>query len=449
LSLICNYKFFILALLGHKPIKKHVKFKKTLLIPILFTWIIFLVGCSKSDTDPLEQNEKINSKEQAVAQTAFEKVSFDDTDFTIPIEAVQALALNITKIIPAAKFDSANKNEISLQKSFTLTDSTGKPNMYVFNYKGDGFAVFSADERYNPVLAFVPKGSYEKCKDLNGINLWFEETSEKIDLAKQFKFDSHSSAKIRWQTLAEDVRNNFSNFKKSSGKNSTLAIENNATTQSCTYPTYTDVHVGMTTTWGQGCGYNDLTPNLSCSPGFCNTNAPTGCVATAMAQVIRFWQASTPQNYTYTGMPDDNSYAGNTEVPRVMLDAANSVNMNWGCNGSGAYMNNVAPAFTNTFGYRNANYITYNTSYLSLIISNITNGYPVILGGCTSSNSCHAWVCSGYEKLVSSCYTYYYLYMNWGWGSYGGNGWFENNNWNSSNGTFSHHQKDLIYNILP
>jgi len=42
-----------------------------------------------------------------------------------------------------------------------------------------------------------------------------------------------------------------------------------------------------------GGGYNDMCPNLGCNPIGYNHNAPTGCVATAMAQVIRYWAAPT------------------------------------------------------------------------------------------------------------------------------------------------------------
>ena len=74
---------------------------------------------------------------------------------------------------------------LSIEKSFTINDSAGSPNMYVFDYTGDGFAVFSADERYNPVLAVVPNGKYEQCKNQFGITNWFGETMDYINLAKK------------------------------------------------------------------------------------------------------------------------------------------------------------------------------------------------------------------------------------------------------------------------
>jgi len=62
-----------------------MKFKKAQLIPIFLVWTLFFMGCSKSEIDT-QQNETITSKEQSIAENALEKVSFDDTNFTMPIE---------------------------------------------------------------------------------------------------------------------------------------------------------------------------------------------------------------------------------------------------------------------------------------------------------------------------------------------------------------------------
>src|SRR5690606_3185119 len=45
----------------------------------------------------------------------------------------------------------------------------------------------------------------------------------------------------------------------------------------------------LPTTWGQGIGYNNKTEYKACS-NYNNGYAPTGCVATAMSQVLRYYQ---------------------------------------------------------------------------------------------------------------------------------------------------------------
>ncbi len=70
----------------------------------------------------------------------------------------------------------------------------------------------------------------------------------------------------------------------------------------------------------------------------------TGCVATAMAQVMRYWQV--PNTYNYSVIPLKAYTTGwNTtavdEAGKILWDAGKSVCMNYGCNGSGAQMDDV------------------------------------------------------------------------------------------------------------
>jgi|GEM_PF-2547020 len=400
----------------------------------------FFISCSKDrNSDRLDRNLALQQA-KSLAQ-----ISFTDEEYTVPIEAAAAIASNIRRLMPDQKM--ANDGvALTVEKSFTINDDLNKPSLYIFNYKEGGFTVVSADERFNPVLAVVPKGDYEGCKDLNGINMWFEETLENIKLTKDGKTESRSAATARWKDVIRDVSVSLN----ASGK------ENNIMA-GCSYPTYTTVGVGMTTTWDQGCGYNDsltttITGLSSCSTFGCNPNPPTGCVATAMAQVIRFWGAPTSKGYDFTGVPDANaSTGGNIVIHRLMRDAGISAAMNYTCGSSGAYMTSARLGFLYTFGYRSVDISSSGSGAINIgvLSSNINNGYPVILGGCSNGSGCHAWVCQGYQKLVSSCYTYYYLSMNWGWGGYGNGTWYEQNNWNSPAGTFSHHQKEMLYNILP
>lgn len=85
----------------------------------------------------------------------------------------------------------------------------------------------------------------------------------------------------------------------------------------------------LQTTWGQGCGYNSLLQDCS-TPYYCY-HAVTGCVATAMAQVMKYH--TYPASYNWSGMPD--TY-GTTATATLMRDIGlpSAVNMNYGCSGS-------------------------------------------------------------------------------------------------------------------
>jgi len=210
----------------------------------------------------------------------------------------------------------------------------------------------------------------------------------------------------------------------------------------------------LKTTWGQICSYNEACPKLSCqNPCTPNQSAVTGCVATSMAQIIRFWSAPTPHQYDYSTMP--NQY-GNSEVQRLMHDAGVSVATSYGCNGSGAFSNNIPGAFTGTFGFNSATRNSYGSGSYQTIIQNINSGRPVVLDACSvrkpwifglfyTVHDCHAWICDGYASIKNNCYFNLKLHMNWGWDGYY-DGWYAYNNWNPGNINFQYAQ-DITHNI--
>lgn len=208
----------------------------------------------------------------------------------------------------------------------------------------------------------------------------------------------------------------------------------------------------MNTTWNQGCGYNDLLD--ACTTGGSCGRVWTGCVATATAQVMRYWEH--PNSYNWSIMLNT---TGSTETSRLMQDVGDAVNMDYGCDGSGAYTSDARNALVNTFGYSTyASYVDYNTT--TLVRQLKTWNRPVILRGEGSGG--HAWVCDGYRRnkitTIHNPGTYYeyetytysplYLWMNWGWGPFGGNGWFLYNNFTPGSNNFNSDRK-MIINIPP
>ncbi|MEM6829077.1 MAG: C10 family peptidase, partial [Bacteroidota bacterium] len=211
---------------------------------------------------------------------------------------------------------------------------------------------------------------------------------------------------------------------------------------------YTTIGPLLSTVWGQWGVYNDLAPDLDCGG---DGRAPTGCVATAMAQIMKFHEF--PNRYNWDNMPD---LSGTMETARLMRDAGDAVNMDWGCNGSGAdTRGEVASSFVHDFGYSSASYADFNRETVK---QQLRWNRPVILRGGRKSGwwifgtyaDGHAWVCDGYRSSFF-CETgtgYLYLHMNWGWSSTQLNGWFAFNNWNPSNHTFNY-KRGMVYNIRP
>lgn len=187
--------------------------------------------------------------------------------------------------------------------------------------------------------------------------------------------------------------------------------------------------------WGQYKGYSDLTPDYDCSTS--NGRTPTGCVAIAIAQVMRYYEH--PSTYNWSSMKNSE---GTMETSRLMKDAGNAVDTLWDCEYSAAKNSNVPSALKTTFGYSSASHQSFNSSKVE---SEIKAGFPVILNGGERKTSWiffhsyvngHAWVCDGTKATrapaqitagrwgtITICVKNQSFYMNWGWGSLC-NGWY-------------------------
>ncbi|KWW24506.1 MAG: peptidase C10, Streptopain [bacterium F082] len=228
------------------------------------------------------------------------------------------------------------------------------------------------------------------------------------------------------------------------------------------------------TKWGQSHS-NDGRPNAydSLSPGcghyeHCNA----GCVAVAMAQILRFWHE--PQErpdrclqYDWGNMPNKLIHGGNSNydteryaISKLIYDCGTSVNMQY-CGGlstcntleSGAYTEDVATALKQ-FGYRNAYCVSKDTiddaEWGALLRNNLDKGFPIQYRGRTSedpqSSKGHSFICDGYKKPWFSTYKYH---INWGWNG-NPSGWYTLDNLLPDQYHSSYNYKHLaILNIHP
>jgi len=223
-------------------------------------------------------------------------------------------------------------------------------------------------------------------------------------------------------------------------------------------PSVSDVRVAplTQTTWDQStvggsvACYNYYTPpNAEGS----SANYVCGCVATAMAQLMRFWQyplngVGTPSFTIYvtdvaqsrnlrggdgSGGPYDwgnmvlspngsSTLAQRKAIGALCADAGVSVHMQYnegGSGESGAFMEDVQGSLKQTFGYANA-ICGENSGYNigaglnGMVNPNLDAGCPVLFG-ITDGSSGHAIVCDGYGYNASTLYHH----LNLGWsGSY-------------------------------
>lgn len=345
---------------------------------------------------------------------------------------------------------------------FTLIDSVhSQVGVYVFNYADGGFSVISADFRYQPVLAYSAHGPIHTTDTIPSmLGSWFGRMVENVSVIREGKIDNAIIGYNEWHTLYNLVNPDLEGptvFVPAGPYN-----ELDESGWLCANPGPVNIQVGplMTTAWGQGCTYNNqMSTCNNTAPQNCGRK-PVGCVATAMAQVIRYWAGNNTSllvtNYNWAAMPNNQ---GNAQVQEMMHLIGASVSMNYGCNSSGANSSNIDDAFIGTWNYTTADHEGYDhPTDIVKVINNLNNGQPVILGGYRSralgflwGTNGHAWVCDGYRVRGLNCAMQYWYNMNWGWNGTD-NGWYFVDDWTTTAATNNRnyqYPQDMIYNIHP
>jgi hypothetical protein len=371
--------------------------------------------------------------------------SFSSHAGTIALSDAQNVALNFFKVTTNTGIP------ITANLVYTKTGNDNAANFYVFNISPlTGFVIVAGDDNVMPILAYSTESSFHTNFKHVGLNDWVNTTSAHINLALQH--NTVADARIRNQWSAYRLGQN-PNAQRSGGAGP-LCV----------------------TRWDQEMDTTTSPPpflyNLFCPwNAVDNQRALTGCVATAMAQVMKFWnypavgtgsftyvddpmhgysndygtQSSDFAAHTYqwqlmpTELLDSTSYVEDTAVGVLMYDCAVSVGMDFGDDnqeGSGAnallseeliYGDSFCSqtALVWYFGYDpdslsgiyRANYS--DSTWLAVLENEINIGRPFIYEGNDTMNADsggHAWVCDGYDANNK-------LHMNWGWGGYA-NGYF-------------------------
>ena len=218
----------------------------------------------------------------------------------------------------------------------------------------------------------------------------------------------------------------------------------------------------LSCTWSQGTPYYDQCPTVR------GQHCATGCIATAMAQVMYYWKfpdelpdlpAYTTRAYGIyvpalpgTRLDWDNmldgymrnyySCAHGEAVATLMRYCGQGSSMDYGTDGSGAGCWNQLVAMQ-VFGYNlNAELLhrdDYDTdTWNALMLEDLNDGYPILYSGYGDAGG-HAYVVDGYDGAL--------YHINWGWeGS--GNGYFALDAFDVGNMSFSWNQ-EMQHRLYP
>ena len=314
------------------------------------------------------------------------------------------------------------------------------PSYYIINYAGGGFVIIAADKRVEPILAYSDNGHFLVTAKLpGGLATWITKNDQNMQrLRKDTTLKILPGIAKLWETLLPNNQIMFSGARAGSP---------------CEDESYPTVIRGplISVQWGQNCTYNDLCP---VGPYGCN-HTETGCVATAIAQIM--YKHKVPASYNWNGMPLN---SGNSDVASLIRNVGSAVQMVYTTNRESYPLNQDFSQGVRNLGYPSAVYSDYD---LNTVISDIGNGWPVLLEGWPGPNRSgdgHEWVCDGTETHsaficeTQSFITYSYLHMNWGWqeidSNSNPNGWFLQGNWQvAPNGYDFQYSHYMIHGIHP
>ncbi|MDD7256913.1 MAG: C10 family peptidase [Prevotellaceae bacterium] len=205
----------------------------------------------------------------------------------------------------------------------------------------------------------------------------------------------------------------------------------------------------VTAHWGQESPYNDLCPYGTTSgrgewQGYGSTGRTvTGCVATAMAQIMYYnkypkhgigthsvnVKQADGSRETVTVNYEESTYkwddmidnyeagkyttAQGEAVAKLMLDCGVAADMMYATDGSGTYTYNACEGLKRNFGYPSTTQYVERDQYseaewMDMVFTEINARRAILYTGVDTNNGGHAFVLCGYDKEGK-------VWINWGW----------------------------------
>ena len=174
---------------------------------------------------------------------------------------------------------------------------------YVFNIYGNkGFVIVAADANALPILGYSFNGGFDTTKLNSNVAYWLRGYEKQIQYIIENDVPQTEKIKTKWEELLNSSTNTNNNTNGNRARAQIGVQPQNGVA--------TSVAPLLTTLWDQGPdflttgAYNLLCPYDQST----NTTTVTGCVATAMAQVMKYWNyplkgsgfnSYTPNNASY------------------------------------------------------------------------------------------------------------------------------------------------------
>ena len=327
------------------------------------------------------------------------------------VEVSEATKVAKNFLLQSKRF--SGQDGITLAQSFVFSTPSefipgefeDTPLLYIFDVDNEGGIILvSGDDVASPVLGYTFSGNYNEENMPYSFRKWIEGYKNHIMWAIENEIEAIDEVENLWSALLKGE----------------YELENDKRLDPL-----------CSTTWDQSPYYNALCPGGSV----------TGCVATAMAQVMKYWNHPAQgtgmhsynhetygtlsanfgaTTYEWSQMPNSIN-SNNNALATLMYHCGVSVDMNYSPNVSGAWVvEDDSPvcsesAFKNYFGYSSSLHGEKrdwhsNSQWLQMLYADLDAGRPLVYAGFGSGGG-HAFVCDGYDAGD-------YFHFNWGWGGY-------------------------------
>ena len=323
--------------------------------------------------------------------------------------AKQHFALNSGITTRSADFSPEVIPASTILKTTKAGGSAGAEAFYVFSLSETGYVIVSGDDQMKPVLGYSAAGAFRTQDMPENMRAWLQ------FYAKEFEYS---------KTLSGQSQVTYISTRSSEVYPETIA------------PLLGDIK------WNQDEPFNDKCPKVN------GVTTYTGCVATAMAQVMKYHNYPAKGKSSYSYVSETNKLSSTVDfstktflwdqmlpsyqsgyskanadaVADLMFCCGVSVSMDYGTDASGAADLFVPDAMSDYFGY-DSNIRYYMRDYvkpsewINTLKKELSEQRPVIYGGLDESEVGHEFVVDGYDKGGL-------FHINWGW-SGANNGYFE------------------------
>lgn len=345
----------------------------------------------------------------------------------------QETAKRLGQSFVKANFEFTRQSDV-LTLVQTAYSDRGEACYFIFNVGDTGFVIMAADDNYRPVIGYSYEGTFNPDDMSPALVDYLEVVRQGVMEASQSP-SAKVSVTADWEALARTGRM----VSRHGGRADEYLVE---------------------TKWNQNYPYNYFCPEGEGGPG---GHCYAGCVATAAAQLMKYWNHPLHGQGSYSYIPEDHPEYGPLTVnfgeatydwdnmpnqissgsPQVQIEAVAqliyhvgvSVDMNYRPTSSGAVTGRLCERMPAYFFYTNrmANLYRENYTheeYMQLVINAIDMDWPMVHRG-----GGHAYVLDGYNDNDM-------VHFNWGW-SGSSDGWFNIDDHNYTDG------ESVIYNYVP